>query len=229
MDFLTLIIVTVLTALFSLAGGFLLLFGSKKSAKFVERFGTVFAAVVLLAVVFLDIVPEILEEEALSPLDLTVLILVGTVSCFLISFITGHFHKHGDEHTFHNKKQAVAMVIVDSLHTFVDGVVLGTSFLVSPTTGILTALATTAHEIPQEIGDFSIMMRAKLGRKKIIKIQILSGLILVPSAILAYFVGDFLEPYLPILLSLIAGFFLYIALGEIWSIISRIKSRKTNP
>ena len=73
------------------------------------------------------------------------------------------------------------------------------------------------------------MMRAKLGRKKIIKIQILSGLILVPSAILAYFVGDFLEPYLPILLSLIAGFFLYIALGEIWSIISRIKSRKTNP
>lgn len=229
MDFFILIIATVLTAILSLTGGFILLFGSKKSAKIVEKFGTIFAALVLLYVVFFDIIPEILEENSLPILRMIILIFAGLALCFALSFFAGHFHKHGDEHTFHDKKQAVAMIIVDSLHTFVDGVVLGTSFVVSPMTGIFTALATTAHEIPQEIGDFSIMIRAKMAKKKILKIQIISGLVLVPSAILAYFMGNFIEPYLPTLLSLIAGFFLYIALGEIWSIIDRVRSRKNNP
>ena len=223
------IIATVLTAFLSLVGGFALLFGSKKSAKFVQKFGTIFAAIVLLAVVFLDIIPEILEEERVSTLNMVILIFAGTALCFSISFFAGHFHKHGDEHTFHDKKQAFAMLIVDSLHTFVDGVVLGASLAVSPITGILSALATTAHEIPQEIGDFSIMLRAKMPVKKIAKLQIISGLVLIPSAIVAYFVGDKIEPHLPILLSFIAGFFLYIALGEIWSIINRVRTRKNNP
>ncbi len=223
------IIATVLTAFLSLIGGFALLFGSKKSAKFVQKFGTIFAAVVLLTVVFLDIIPEILEEERISILNMIILIFAGTALCFSISFFAGRFHKHGDEHAFHDKKQAFAMLVVDSLHTFVDGVVLGASFAVSPVTGILSALATTAHEIPQEIGDFSIMIRSKMSKKKIMKLQIISGLILVPASILAYFFGNQIEPHLPILLSLIAGFFLYIALGEIWSIINRVRTRKNNP
>ena len=220
------ILATILTALLSLVGGFILLFGSKKSAKFVQKYGTPFAALVLLAVVFLDIIPEILEEEALPIWLLIMLIISGIIICTMISFIAGHFHKHGDEHTYHNKKQAVAMLIVDSLHTAVDGIVLGASFVAGHGTGLLAALATTVHEIPQEIGDFSIMIRAKIPAKKIAKLQIISGLILVPAAVIAYFAGSVIEPHLPILMALVAGFFLYIALGEIWSIIKRIKIRK---
>ncbi len=223
------ILATILTAFLSLSGGFILLFGSKKSAKFVQKYGTPFAALVLLAVVFLDIIPEILEEESLPIWLLIVLIIAGLVSCIMISSVAGHFHKHGDEHTFHNKKQAAAMLIVDSLHTAVDGIVLGASFATGYGTGLLAALATTTHEIPQEIGDFSIMIRAKIPAKKIAKLQIISGLILVPAAVIAYFAGSAIEPHLPILMALIAGFFLYIALGEIWSIIKRAKDYKKRP
>lgn len=226
MDFLWMIIATVLTAFLSLVGGFALLFGSKKSAKFVQKYGTVFAAAVLLAVVFLDIIPEIIEEEALPFWGMILLILAGMTFCIGVSMLAGHFHRHGDEHAFHNKKQALAMLIVDSLHTAVDGVVLGASFAVGASTGVLAALATTAHEIPQEIGDFSIMIRSKMSAKRIAKLQIISGLILVPAAIISYFASSSIEPFLPFLLALIAGFFLYIALGEIWSIIKNIKNRK---
>lgn len=217
---------TALTAILSLSGGFALLLGSKKLAKIVQKFGTYFSILVLFAVVFFDIIPEILEEETLSAVQMVIFVFCGLVFCFIVSFFAGHFHKHGDEHTFHDKKQALAMLIVDSLHTVVDGIVLGTSFVAGLGTGFLTALATTAHEIPQEIGDFSIMLRAKMPVKKIAKLQIISGLVLIPSAIVAYFVGDKIEPHLPTLLSFIAGFFLYIALGEIWSIISRVRTRK---
>lgn len=220
------IIATILTAILSLTGGFILLFGSKKSAKFVQKYGTVFAAVVLLAVVFADIIPEILEENTLPIWTMIILILLGILFCVGISILAGHFHKHGDEHAFHDKKQAFAMLIVDSLHTVADGIVLGASFAAGLGTGILAALATTVHEIPQEIGDFSIMIRSKMPKKKIAKLQIFSSLILVPAAIISYFASGSIVPHLPILLSLVAGFFLYIALGEIWSIIKKIKNRK---
>ena len=111
------------------------------------------------------------------------------------------------------------MLVVDSLHTIVDGIVIGTAFAAGLPTGLLAALSTAAHEIPQEIGDFSIMVRSKMSSKKILKLQIASGLLLVPSAVIAFFVGDSLLKNLPVFLALIAGFFLYIAIGEIYAMI----------
>lgn len=221
-----LVTTSILTTFLSLIGGFILLFGSKKSAKFVQRYGTIFAAAVLLVVVFLDIIPEILEEGDLPIWAMILLVLSGILLCVGISILAGRFHRHGDKHAFHNKKQALAMLIVDSLHTATDGVVLGAAFATGVGTGVLAALATTVHEIPQEIGDFSIMIRSKMSAKTIAKLQIISGLILVPFSIIAFFISSKIEPCLPFLLALIAGFFLYIALGEIYSIIKKIKNRK---
>ena len=123
------------------------------------------------------------------------------------------------------------MLIVDSLHTAMDGIVIGTSFAAGIPTGLTSSLATAAHEIPQEVGDFSIMIRSKMETKKIAKLQIFSALILVPFAVISFFIGDALTPALPTLLSLISGFFIYIALGEIWSIIKVIwnKAKKGVP
>lgn len=133
--------------------------------------------------------------------------------------------------TFKDKKQAYAMLVVDSLHTAMDGVVIGTSFAAGMPTGIMSSLATAAHEIPQEVGDFSIMIRSKMPSKTIARVQIISALVLVPFSVLSYFVGDALVPFLPTLLSFISGFFIYIALGEIWSIIKLIwnKAKKGVP
>lgn len=224
------ILVTSITAIISLAGGFLLLTGSKLAQIF-QKYGTVFAAAVILYAVFGDIIPEILEEEALPVWQVALFVALGTMTCFLIGYLASHFHKHGEDKEFHNKSQAYAMLIVDSLHTAMDGIVIGTSFASGIPTGLTTAVATAAHEIPQEVGDFSIMIRSKLSRRKIAKLQIISALILVPFAVLSYFVGEHLEPALPTLLSFIAGFLLYIAINEIYSIIKvlRAKIEKTRP
>ena len=103
---------TVITAVLSLAGGFLLLTGSKLAKTF-QKYGTYFAAAVLLYAVFGDIIPEILED--LPVWQVVLLVAIGTGICTIISLGVGHFHKHGDEKTFKNKKQAYAMLIVDSL------------------------------------------------------------------------------------------------------------------
>lgn len=219
LEVLLIILTTVITAVLSLAGGFLLLTGSKLAQTF-QRYGTYFAAVVLLYAVFGDIIPEILED--LPVWQVILLVIIGTSICAGISFVVGHFHKHGDDKTFKNKKQAYAMLIVDSMHTAMDGIVIGASFASGISTGITSAFATAAHEIPQEIGDFSIMIRSKMPKKKIAKLQIFSALILIPFAILSFFIGDAIKQHLPVLLALIAGFFLYIALNEIYSIIKTI-------
>ena len=219
LEVLLIIGVTAVTALLSLTGGFLLLTGSKLANAF-RKIGTYFAAAVLLYAVFGDIIPEVLED--LPALQVATLVLSGLAICTFISYMVGHFHRHGEDKAFRDKKQAYAMLVVDSLHTAMDGIVIGTSFAAGIPTGLTSSLATAAHEIPQEIGDFSIMIRSKMDKKKIAKLQIISALILIPFAVLAYFVGDIIKTSLPVLLSLIAGFFLYIALNEIYSIIKLI-------
>lgn len=226
LEVLLIILITAVTTILSLSGGFLLLGGSK-FAKIFQKYGTIFAAIVLLFAVFGDLLPEALEEGEIPVYEVAGFVILGTVLCFLVGFIVGHFHKHGEHKGFKDKKQAYAMLVVDTLHTAMDGLVIGVAFSSGITTGLIAALATAAHEIPQEIGDFAIMIRSKMTKERIIKFQVLSSLVLVPFALIAYFIGDFIEPAEPQLLSLIAGFFLYIALNEIWSIIKVLWARAT--
>ena len=225
LEILLIILITTLTTLISLSGGFLLLSGSKLAKTF-QKYGTIFAAAVLLYAVFGDIVPEALEE--LPAWQVALYVAIGTAVCWLIGSAVGHFHKHGEDAHFKDKKQAYSMLIVDTLHTAMDGIVIGTTFAAGGIgTGLMAAIATAAHEIPQEIGDFSIMIKSKMERQKIIKYQVWSSLVLVPFALISYFIGDFLGSALPPLLSLVAGFFLYIALNEICDIIKVIWQKAT--
>ncbi len=227
----TLLISAVLTVFVSLVGGFLLLLSLKKNSKkpdnklskILKRVTTPFAALLLVYTVFFDLLPESLEESNLSIFAVIALVLTGLLACFSVNYVLGNFHRHGDNSSLHDKKQAYSMLVVDSLHTIVDGIVIGTSFAASLPTGILSALSTTAHEIPQEIGDFSIMVRSNFSFSKILKLQIVSGLLLVPASVIAYYVGESLLKNLPVFLALIAGFFLYIAIGEIYGMIKELR------
>lgn len=225
MEILFLVVVGIVTAVLSLAGGILLIVG-KRTARFLQKNGPIIAAVVILSTVFGDILPEILEDGKLSILQTLVWMAVGTVICFFVGFLLSHIHKHGDKRDLHNKKQAYGMLIVDSLHALADGVVLGAAFAANPMTGILTAVSTVAHEIPQEIGDFAIMLRSNIRKRDVVILQMLSSLFLVPAAIASYFLSDVLEPHLPMVLALVAGFLLYIALGEIWVVTQDYRGRK---
>lgn len=225
-ELMVLILVTVITAAVSLCGGFLLLSGSKLAAWF-QKIGPFFAAAVLLYAALFDIVPEVLEDGDLPVWGVVLLVIGGLAICEVLGLVLGKYHRHGEEEReLKGKHQATAMLIVDSLHNIADGVVMGTAFAGGLSTGLLTATATAAHEIPQEVGDFSIMMRAKIPKRKIAKLQTISALLLVPVAVVAYFIGDMLLPALPVFLSLVAGFLLYIALGEIAVIIRMIKDKR---
>ena len=225
-ELLVLILVTIITAIVSLCGGFLLLSGSKL-ARWFQKVGPFFATIVLFYAAFFDIIPEVIEEGDLPTWGIVALVVGGIVGCSLLGMVLGKYHRHGEETKhLHGKKQATAMLIVDSLHNIADGIVMGTAFAGGLSTGLLTATATAAHEIPQEVGDFSIMIHAKVAPEKIIKLQTISALLLVPVSVIAYFIGDLLEPILPILLSLVAGFLIYIALGEITIIIKELRTKK---
>ncbi|MBQ7802387.1 ZIP family metal transporter [Candidatus Saccharibacteria bacterium] len=224
MDFLILFLSTILTAFVSLSGGFLLL-GKSKLAGFLNKIGKPFAAIVLLYCVFFDLIPEALEDDALPLWEVVVLALTGLLVCFVVNFLVGNFHKHGEDKELRSKSEAYSMLVIDSLHTLVDGVVIGVTFATSLGTGLLAAVSTAAHEIPQEIGDFGIMVRSKIEKKKIINLQIASALLLVPAAVLSFFIGGALLPTLPPLMALIAGFFLYIALQEIFGMIKEVKEK----
>ena len=218
----------VATALLSISGGVLLLYGHGKIVEKIQKFGPIIAFLVLIYAVFGDIVPEILEENELEIPALIALITAGFAAAAAIGFFMGKFHHHNDVHhhkkgTIHGDKtdtknqttRAYTMLAVDSVHAVADGVVLGTSFLTSAGTGLSTCLATVAHEIPQEVGDFSIMQRAKIKKRAIIKYQAISSLVTVPAAVLAYFVGESLLETLPTILAVVAGFLLYVAFGEL--------------
>jgi len=214
LSILIILLVTICTTFVSLSGGFLLLSNSKLTRYF-QKYGAIFAAIVLLYATFFDVIPEVLEANAVPVWQIPLFIAAGFLICFILNTLGGHLHRHGDKHALRSKKQAISMLIVDSIHTALDGVILGLSFASSLGTGITTATATAAHEIPQEIGDFSIMLRSKMPKRQIAKVQIISGLLLIPFTLLSYFIGDFISGVMPVILCFIAGSFLFIAWGEV--------------
>ena len=124
-----------------------------------------------------------------------------------------HHEGHGEEK---NSKITLPLIIFgDTLHNFMDGVVIAATFMTSIPLGIATALSIFAHELPQEIGDFGLMLHGGLRPGKIILVNILSASISLIGALITYLLGDILEGFLPMLLAVTAGFFIYIASSDL--------------
>lgn len=210
-EYITLIFWSLIGGVVSLAGGILLL-GSKKALK-AAYFATPFAAGALLAAAFLDLLVEgVHESNAETTLAAA---LAGIIIFFFAERFLHWFHHH---HPHQDKKAdpAVPLIIAgDTIHNVLDGVAIAAGFLVSPATGIVTALAIAAHEIPQEIGDFGLLLDKGLKKKKVIIINVLSALATTFTAIIVYALGSGVELPLGLLLGLSAGFLLYVALSDI--------------
>ncbi|MBI4059354.1 ZIP family metal transporter [Candidatus Microgenomates bacterium] len=206
----TLINILLLTFLGSLAGltGGLLLLANKKLISKVSPYLAAFAAGTLIGVAFFDLLPE----AALFPWAAGGIIFFFLIERYLHSF---HHHEKHHEHTREARTTVPLIVISDTMHNFVDGVVIAATFMAQPTLGMVTALAVLAHEVPQEIGDFGLLLHKGLSRLRVVVINILSASASFLGAIITYILGDILEGYIPILVSLTAGFFLYIALSDL--------------
>ena len=107
------------------------------------------------------------------------------------------------------------ITIGDTFHNAIDGVVIAASFLASFPLGVIASISMVAHEIPQEIGDFAILVQSGYPRKKALQLNILSSLSTIPTAILAFFTLEFLQGIIPIVMAIAGASFLYIALSDL--------------
>lgn len=170
---------------------------------------------------FFDLLPEAQVAGSGNGVNIFLWTLLGILIFFLLErFI--HHHDHGKNPE--DKKSVVPLIVIgDSLHNFIDGVAMAATFLVSIPLGIVTSLAVAAHEIPQEIGDFGLMLDKGVPRKRVLLINFYSALAALVGAILTYLAKDAIQGLLPAILALTSGFFIYIAVANL---IPEIHSRE---
>ena len=172
-----------------------------------------YAVGTLVGVALIALVPEALAELPARPAMFTMV--CGILSFFLLEKAVIWRHCHDDE-TCHVHNSAASLVIVgDAFHTFVDGAVIAAAVLTSVPLGVTTALAVAAHEIPQEVGDVAILLRAGYSRGRAFTLNVLAGAggILGATAMIA--AGRVVPQALPYVLAFAAGNFLYVAMADL--------------
>ena len=172
-----------------------------------------FAAGTLLGNAFLYLLPEIAGSDPGFDLVASFTVLAGVVAFFVLEKILHWHHAHmPHEEVLH--PVAVANLVGDALHNFVDGTIVAGTFLVSPKLGLATAISVAIHEIPQELGDFGILVHAGMKPKKVLLFNLMSALAAVVGGALTLAfasvtgVGRYILPFT-------AGAFIYIAATDL--------------
>jgi zinc and cadmium transporter len=171
-----------------------------------------YAVGTLLAVALLVLLPEALAH--LSAKRVLGSLLGGIIIFFVLEKLVLWRHCHTHDCEAHGL--AAPMVLVgDGFHNFLDGVVIGTAVLTSVPLGISTALAVMTHEIPQELGDFAILLHAGYSRQKALVLNIISGLSAIVGAVFAIYTLNWLPAVSEYVLAVSAASFLYIAMADL--------------
>ncbi len=173
-----------------------------------------YAVGTLLGVALLALLPQALERLPASRALGT--LLAGVLAFFLLEKLVLWRHCHDtNECEVHTSSAASLVIVGDAFHTFVDGAVIAAAVLTSIPLGITTALAVATHEIPQEVGDVAILLRAGFSRGRAFTLNLLSGIggILGAAGMLA--ASQSVPNLLPYVLSFAAGNFLYVAMSDL--------------
>lgn len=185
--------------------------------------GVSFALGALLSVAFLDLLPDAVEivgvEHAQS---LFGIVLAGILMFFLLEklLLWRHCHTHdceahNDGEAHYHQPAGTLIVMGDGIHNFVDGVLIAAAFLTDLHLGIVTSLAVAAHEIPQEVGDFAILLQSGYSKTRSLVYNMLSSLGTVAGGVLAYFGLARAHETLPYFLALAASSFIYVAVADL--------------
>jgi len=162
---------------------------------------------------FLHLLPEAIEEAEGTNFNVFLFVLIGFVLFFIIEKVLHWRHCHNgkcDVHTFHYMN-----LIGDSIHNFIDGLIISAGFIASIELGITTVIAIAAHEIPQEIGDFGVLIYGGFKKKKAIVLNFVVALTIVAGGIVGYFISKNVEQAVVFLLPFAAGGFVYIAATDL--------------
>ncbi|PIY96773.1 MAG: ZIP family metal transporter [Candidatus Kerfeldbacteria bacterium CG_4_10_14_0_8_um_filter_42_10] len=173
-----------------------------------------FAAGSLLGGAFIHLLPEAYDEiENIEMIPY--LILLGIVSFFIIEKILCWRHCHIPTSEEHPHPMAINNIIGDGAHNFIDGMIIAGSYLVSFPLGLATTVAVILHEIPQEIGDFGILLHAGFSRKKALFFNYLSAFTAVIGAVLTLMIGNSITKSNEFLIPFTIGGFIYIATADL--------------
>ncbi|MBK6960539.1 MAG: ZIP family metal transporter [Gammaproteobacteria bacterium] len=171
-----------------------------------------YATGTLLGAAFLGMIPAGLKQAPANLVMTT--ILAGMILFFVLEKLVLWRHHH-DSHERGAKKRSGSLILIgDAFHNFVDGIVITAAFLTSIPLGMTTALAVIAHEIPQEVGDFAILLDSGYERKKALFLNSLSAAATLPGAVMAYFWLGEMHDATPYILALSAASFIYVATAD---------------
>jgi zinc and cadmium transporter len=171
-----------------------------------------FATGTLLGAVFLGMLPRAMTKA--EPSTVLGYVLVGIMLFFLLEKLLIWYHCHDEKCSIHSAAPYL-ILFGDAFHNFMDGVVITAGFLVSIPFGIAASLAVVAHEVPQEIGDFAVLLHGGMDKKKAFLYNFLSALATLPGSLIAYSLSNYVEKITPIILALAASSFLYIAIADL--------------
>lgn len=231
MEILTVLFWSTIGSVFSLIGGIALVTNSQLRQRAID-YGLPFGAGALIAAAFLGVLPEAIEGSDTHFALATAL--AGFLGFFLLERLLGWFHQHSHHEHEHElairrtKTQQTLVIIGDTLHNAIDGVAIGAAFLVNPAAGIGTAIAVAAHELPQEMGDFGILLGRGMRPRNVVIVNLLSALATVITAMATYLVGSANDINPAPLLAVAAGFFIYVAASDIIPEIHERPRREAN-
>lgn len=184
------------------------------------------SAGVLLGSALLHVLPTAFEQGP-PPQALFLTLLGGLLFFFLLEkaelYRHSHHHEGDDPHHHHHHgfdaeqagRGGWSVLVGDSIHNFCDGVLIAAAFLVDTQVGLATAVAVIAHEIPQEVGDYVVLLNAGFSRRRALLFNALSGLAGVLGGVLGYFAIQPFEAAMPYLLVLTASSFIYVAVADL--------------
>ena len=173
-----------------------------------------FAAGTMLGGAFIHLLPELGGAEGISAM-LSLSILGGIFIFFILEKIIHWRHCHLPTSKDHPHPLAYMNLVGDGLHNFLDGIIIAGAYFISPTAGMATTLAVIFHEIPQEIGDFSVLIYAGMTRSKALAFNLLSALVAVLGAGVAIWFYSFTENFTTYITAFAVGGFIYIAVGDL--------------
>jgi zinc and cadmium transporter len=176
-----------------------------------------FAIGALLGAAFLEIIPHAFEEGEAHQVAFS--ILGGIFGFFVLEklLLYRHCHtEHCEVHDAHDHGRSGTLIVVgDTVHNFVDGVLIAAAFLQSTELGVVAAVAIIAHEIPQEVGDFLILLHSGYSRARALAMNLLSSAATVIGGVIGYFGLQLVDGLEPILLGVVAASMIYVAVADL--------------
>nr|MCW1888243.1 ZIP family metal transporter [Candidatus Moranbacteria bacterium] len=174
---------------------------------------------------FIHLIPEALEESLGT--TTSILIIVGILFFFVLEKFL-HWHHHGEdtEEEIHIHPVGKLILFSDGVHNFLDGIIIAASFMVSIPVGVATTLAVILHEIPQEIGDFAVLIHSGYTKTKALWLNFFSALTAVLGGVTFFVLGEFAESLSLYFVPIAAGGFIYIAVADLIPELHKTKTVK---